>query len=68
VILNYFDSNAENLAQKVNRCMSMEYNNPDKKAQIYIISTNEEVEEKWLNKALEFFEKDKIKIVNIAEI
>ena len=48
--------------------MAMEYNNPDKKAQIYIISTNEEVEEKWLNKALEFFEKDKIKIVNIAEI
>jgi hypothetical protein len=68
VILNYFDSNAENLAQKVNRCMAMEYNNPDKKAQIYIISTNEEVEEKWLNKSLEFFDKDKIKVVNITEI
>jgi superfamily II DNA or RNA helicase len=66
VILNYFDSNAENLAQKVNRCMAMEYNNPDKKAQIYIISTNEPVEEKWLNKALEFFDKNKIKVVNIA--
>jgi superfamily II DNA or RNA helicase len=66
VILNYFDSNAENLAQKVNRCMAMEYNNPDKKAQIYIISTNEPVEEKWLNKALEFFDKSKIKVVNIA--
>jgi len=57
VILNYFDSNAENLAQKVNRCMAMEYSNPDKKADIYIISTNEPVEEKWLNKALEFFDK-----------
>jgi len=68
VILNYFDSNAENLAQKVNRCMAMEYNNPDKKAQIYIISTNEEVEEKWLNKSLEFFDKDKIKVVNVPEI
>ncbi len=68
VILNYFDSNAQNLAQKVNRCMSMEYNNPDKKAIIYIISTNESVEEKWLNKALEFFDKDKIKVVNITEI
>ena len=68
VILNYFDSNAENLAQKVNRCMAMEYNNPDKKAQIYIISTNEAVEEKWLNKALEFFDKSKIKVVNINEI
>ena len=66
VILNYFDSNAENLAQKVNRCMAMEYNNPDKKADIYIISTNEPVEEKWLNKSLEFFDKEKIKVVNIT--
>lgn len=63
VIINYFDSNAENLAQKINRCMAMEYNNPDKKAQIYIISSDEEVEAKWLNKALEFFDKSKIKFV-----
>lgn len=68
VILNYFDSNAENLAQKVNRCMAMEYNNPDKKAQIYIISTNESIEQKWLNKALEFFDKDKIKVVDVDKI
>ena len=65
VVLNYFDSNAENLAQKVNRCMAMEYNNPDKKADIYIISTDEPVEEKWLNKALEFFDKEKIRVVNV---
>jgi superfamily II DNA or RNA helicase len=63
VIINYFDSNAENLAQKINRCMAMEYNTPDKKAHIYIISSNEEVELKWLNKALEFFDKTKIKYV-----
>ena len=61
VIINYFDSNAENLAQKINRCMAMEYNTPDKKAHIYIISSNEEVELKWLKKALEFFDKSKIK-------
>lgn len=60
VIINYFDSNAENLAQKINRCMAMEYNTPDKKADIYIISSTEDVEEKWLNKALEFFDKNKI--------
>jgi hypothetical protein len=60
VIINYFDSNAENLAQKINRCMAMEYNTPDKKADIYIISSQENVEEKWLNKALEFFDKKKI--------
>lgn len=63
VIINYFDSNAENLAQKINRCMAMEYNTPDKKAHIYIISTDELVEQKWLNKALEFFDKNKIKYV-----
>ena len=63
VIINYFDSNAENLAQKINRCMAMEYNNPDKKAYIYIISSNEEVELKWLSRALEFFDKNKIKYI-----
>ena len=60
VIINYFDSNAENLAQKINRCMAMEYNTPDKKAHIYIICSTEDVEKKWLRKALEFFDKDKI--------
>lgn len=60
VIINYFDSNAENLAQKINRCMAMEYDNPEKKAVIYIISSNEEVEIKWLKSALAFFSQDKI--------
>lgn len=63
VIINYFDSNGENLAQKINRCMAMEYNNPNKKAVIYIICSTEVVEQRWLNKALEFFDKDKIKFV-----
>jgi len=63
VIINYFDSNAENLAQKINRCMAMEYDNPDKKAQIYIVCTDETVEKSWLRKALQFFEKDKIKYI-----
>ena len=60
VIINYFDSNAENLAQKINRCMAMEYSTPDKKADIYIVSSDEEVEQKWLKKALEFFDEKKI--------
>jgi len=63
VIINYFDSNGENLAQKINRCMAMEYNTPDKKAHIYIICSTEEVELKWLKKALEFFDETKIKYV-----
>lgn len=60
VIINYFDSNAENLAQKINRCMAMEYDTPDKKAEIIIISSNEEAERNWLKRALEFFDKSKI--------
>jgi len=63
VIINYFDSNGETLAQKINRCMAMEYNTPDKKAHIYIVSSTEEVEKKWLKSALEFFDKDKIKYI-----
>lgn len=64
VIINYFDSNSENLAQRINRCMAMEYTNPDKKAYIYIVSSDEEVEKKWLRKALEFFDHRKIKYTN----
>ena len=63
VIINYFDSNGENLAQKINRCMAMEYNTPDKKAHIYIVCSTEEVEKKWLKRALEFFDNDKIKYI-----
>lgn len=63
VIINYFDSNGENLAQKINRCMAMEYNTPDKKAHIYIVCSTEEVEIKWLKKALEFFDETKIKYI-----
>lgn len=61
VIVNYFDSNPENLAQKINRCMALEYNNPDKKSYIWIISSTEEAELNWLKKALEFFDKSKVK-------
>ena len=68
VIINYFDSNAENLAQKINRCMAMEYNTPDKKSHIYIISSDQEVEARWLKKALEFFDKSKIKYVENSYI
>lgn len=61
VIINAFDSNSENMTQKINRCMSLEYNNPEKRAIIYIVSSNEDIELKWLNKSLSMFEKSKIK-------
>lgn len=68
VVINYFDSNSENLAQKIQRCTAMEYNNPDKKAKIYILSSNEDVELRWLGKALEFFNKDKITYVDVKDL
>jgi hypothetical protein len=68
VVINYFDSNSENLAQKIQRCTAMEYNNPDKKAKIYILSSNEETELKWLAKALEFFNKNKIKFIDVKNL
>jgi superfamily II DNA or RNA helicase len=60
VIINSFDSNAESLAQKINRAMSMEYDNPTKQAEILILTSDDKVELNWLKKALEFFDKDKI--------
>lgn len=59
-IINSFDSNSENLTQKINRCMAIEYNNPDKIAEVWIVTTLEKIELDWLNKALSFFEESKI--------
>lgn len=61
VIINYFDSNPETMTQRINRCMNMEYDNPEKKAVIYVISSTEPVELEWLKKSLAMFDKNKIK-------
>lgn len=58
-IINSFDSNAENLVQKISRLTGFEYDNPDKKAVVYIVCTNT-IERKWLESALEFFDSSKI--------
>lgn len=60
-IINYFDSNPENLAQKISRMTNFEYDRPDKKAVVYIITTDELVELAWLSKALSMFSRNKIK-------
>lgn len=62
-VINFFDSNAENLAQKISRITCMEYNNPDKIANVIIVCSTEEQEKIWLNKALSFFEPSKIKYI-----
>lgn len=61
VIINYFDSNEENMTQKIMRSLSLEYDNPDKKAIIYCLCSTEKTEEIWMNKALSMFSQDKIK-------
>jgi len=60
IIINSFDSNAESLAQKINRAMSMEYDNPSKRAEILILTSDDKVELNWLKKAMEFFDPEKI--------
>jgi superfamily II DNA or RNA helicase len=59
-IINSFDSNPENLSQRISRLTGYEYDNPDKKAVVYIVCTNT-IEIKWLTKALEFFDPTKVK-------
>ena len=63
VIINFTDSNSENLCQKINRCLGLEYTNPEKKAKIYLISSNENIEERWVQNALSMFDKTKIKYI-----
>ncbi len=60
-VVNFFDSNAENMAQKISRITCMEYDNLDKVANIIIICSDEDVEKRWLNKSLSFFDQNKIK-------
>ncbi len=64
-IINYFNSNSEDLAQKISRTTCKELFNENKIAHIIIISSNEEVELKWLSKALTFFSPDKINYINL---
>jgi superfamily II DNA or RNA helicase len=61
VIINYFSSSSEDLTQKIMRCLSLEYDNPEKKSIIYLITSDENIEITWMNKALTMFDKNKIK-------
>lgn len=65
-IINSFDSNPENLSQRISRLTGLEYDNLDKKALIYIICTDT-IERKWLAKALDFFDLAKVKYITIKD-
>lgn len=59
ILVNAFDSNSENLTQRI--CRSLILDEKNKISNIYIVSTTEKAELKWLEKSLEFFDKNKIK-------
>jgi superfamily II DNA or RNA helicase len=59
IVIQAFDSNSENLTQRI--CRSLILDDLGKVSNIYIISSDEEVELKWLEKSLEFFDKRKIR-------
>lgn len=59
IIVNAFDSNSENLTQRI--CRSLILDAPGKVSNIYIVSSTEKAELKWLDKSLEFFDQKKIK-------
>lgn len=66
IVINAFDSNGENLAQRI--CRSLMLDEKKKKSKIYIVSSNEEVELNWLKSALEFFDKNKVKYQKLEDI
>ena len=59
IVVNAFDSNSENLTQRI--CRSLILDAKGKISNIYIISSTEKAELRWLEKSLEFFDKNKIK-------
>ncbi len=63
IIINYFNSASDNLVQQLHRATNLDFDNPSRKAIIYIISSSEPAEKQWLMKALKPFQKDKIKYI-----
>lgn len=59
-IINYTSGNPEDAAQKICRFLGFEYNNPLKRAEIHIISSDEPFELTRMKTALAFFNETKI--------
>ena len=59
IVIQAFDSNSENLTQRI--CRSLILDEKNKVSNIYIVTSTEEAELKWLKKSLEFFDQNKIK-------
>lgn len=59
IVINAFNSNSENLTQRI--CRSLILDERNKVSTIYIVTSNEKAELRWLEKSLEFFDQNKIK-------
>jgi superfamily II DNA or RNA helicase len=62
-IMNYTSGSPESFGQRACRFLGFEYNTPDKKAEIHIITTDEEFELERLKTAMSFFDPSKIHYV-----
>lgn len=60
-LINYTSGNPEEMAQKICRFLGFEYDNPEKKAEIHIVISDEKFETDRISTALMFFNKEKIK-------
>lgn len=58
IVVNAFDSNSENLTQRI--CRSLILDTKDKVSTVYIVCSTEKAELNWLEKSLEFFDPSKI--------
>jgi superfamily II DNA or RNA helicase len=61
VVVQAFDSSSENLCQRI--CRSLILDAPGKVSTIYIVVSTEDVEQRWLTSALEFFDTKKIEYI-----
>lgn len=59
-LINYTSGNPQDTAQKICRFLGLEYDNPDKKAEIHIVCSTEKFETDRMSTALMFFDKSKI--------
>lgn len=63
-IIQAYDSNPENLIQKINRTTTFEYDNPEKIAYVKIVYLQGTKDEEWLRSALAKFDRSKITGIN----
>jgi len=62
-LINYTSGNPEDTAQKICRFLGLEYDNPEKKASIHIVVSDEDFEIDRISTALMFFDKEKVKYI-----